>query len=76
MNALSELEALTRLCRGLGASPEQAAVMAGQLSKRADQLIVERGWSREMAMAHLLKLVTKGAAGEAPPGFEGGRPPA
>lgn len=67
----SELESLMQLCRGLGAGEAQARVMADQLMKRCDQLATERRWTREAAMAHLLTLVTKGARGEAPAGFEG-----
>ena len=73
---MSEHEQLAALCRKMGAAPAQAEAMATQLAKRADQLAVERGITRVDAMAHLLQLVVKGRSGEAPPGFEGGRPPA
>ena len=33
---MNELAQLTQLCRGLGATPEQADIMARQLIKRAD----------------------------------------
>ena len=42
--------------------------MAAQLAKRATQLAVERGLTREVAMARLLEAVVKGRAGEAPTG--------
>jgi len=64
---------LTGYCRKLGASSEQAEVMARQLLKRADQLAIERKQSREECMAYLLRLVAQGRAGQVPPGFE---PPA
>lgn len=70
---MDERAQLTRLCRGLGATAEQAGAMAGQLSKRADQLAAERGQTREEAMAYLLRLVVQGRRGEVPPEFQ---PPA
>jgi hypothetical protein len=73
---MSEHDQLVALCRKMGAAPAQADAMAAQLAKRADQLAAERGITRVDAMAHLLQLVVKGRSGEAPPGFEGGRPPA
>lgn len=63
---MTELEQLTRLCERLGAGPAQAATMAAQLSKRADQLALERGMAREEAMRRLLEVVVKGRAGEVP----------
>lgn len=71
---MTELEQLTALCRRLGADEAQAATMAAQLLKRADQLAAERGLTRESALAYLLDLVVKGRAGETPPGFSP-RPP-
>lgn len=69
---MTEREQLIQLCSKLGApTPAAAATMADQLSKRCDQLMAQRGLSRVEAMAYLLQLVTKGAQGEAPPGFEG-----
>lgn len=69
---MTEREQLIQLCSKLGApTPAAAATMADQLSKRCDQLVAQRGISRMEAMAYLLQLVTKGAQGEAPPGFEG-----
>ena len=70
---MDELAPLTRLCRGLGATPEQADAMARQLLKRADQLVVERGQTREAAMDSLLRLVVQGRSGEVPKEFS---PPA
>ena len=69
---MNEREQLIQLCTKLGApTPTAAAIMADQLGKRCDQLVVQRGISRVEAMGYLLQLVTKGAQGEAPPGFEG-----
>ena len=70
---MNELAQLTRVCRELGAPPEQAEVMARQLIKRADQLVVERGQTREEVVAYLLRLVGQGRSGEVPPEFQ---PPA
>lgn len=69
---MTERDQLIQLCTKLGAPNEAAAAtMADQLLKRCDQLVAQRGLSRVEAMGHLLQLVTKGAQGEAPPGFEG-----
>ena len=67
---MNELEQLTQLCARLGASPAQAAVMAAQLSRRADQLAAARGISRPAALASLLDLVVQGRAGEVPARFQ------
>jgi hypothetical protein len=67
---MDELVQLTTLCRGLGATPEQADAMARQLSKRADQLVSERGQTREEVMAYLLRLVVQGRSGEVPKEFQ------
>ena len=69
---MDELAQLTGLCRKLGASPDQAETMAWQLIKRADQLVRDRGQTREEAMAYLLRLVVEGRRGETPREF---RPP-
>lgn len=61
---MNETEQLTELCRRLGASPAQAATMAAQLLKRADQLAQERGIERTAALAYLIDLVIKGRSGE------------
>lgn len=66
---MSELEQLTQLCGRLGATPSQAATMAAQLLKRADQLAVERNTTREAALKGLLEVLVKGRAGEVPPQF-------
>ena len=66
---MTEHEQLTQLCERLGASPAQASTMAMQLLKRADQLAVERGITREAALKGLLDVVVKGRAGEVPPQF-------
>ncbi len=62
-----ELDQLTALCARLGAPPQQAATMAAQLLKRADQLATERSISRTAALAHLVELVIRGRSGEALP---------
>lgn len=61
---MNELEQLTQLCVRLGASRAQAATMAAQVLKRADQLAAARGTTREAELARLLELVVKGRAGE------------
>ena len=66
---MSELEQLTTICRRLGAEEGRAAVMAAQLSKRADQLAAERGIPRVQAMQHLLTVLVEGRQGNVPPGF-------
>ena len=66
---MTEQEQLTQVCERLGAPPAQAATMAAQLLKRAAQLAVERGGTREAALARLMELVTKGRAGEVPADF-------
>jgi len=71
---MTERDQLIQLCLKLGApTPAAAATMAEQLSKRCDQLVATRGMDRVEAMAYLLQLVSKGAQGESPPGFEGVR---
>lgn len=66
---MTEVEKLTQLCERLGASRAQAATMAAQLLKRADQLALERGLTREAALAGLLEVLVKGRAGEVPARF-------
>jgi hypothetical protein len=63
---VSELEKVTLLCERLGAPSEQAAVMAKQLLKRADQISVERKIPREQAMEQLLKILVEGRQGNVP----------
>jgi hypothetical protein len=67
---MTELEQLTQLCERLGARPAQAATMAAQLLKRADQLATERQITREAALKGLLEVLVKGRAGEVPPRFQ------
>lgn len=67
---MNELAQLTRVCRGLGAPPEQADTLARQLIKRADQLVIERGQTREEVLAYLLRLVVQGRSGEVPQEFQ------
>jgi hypothetical protein len=63
---MDEHAQLAELCRRLGAKPEQADAMAGQLLKRADQLADERRQTQAEAMAYLLRLVVEGRGGEIP----------
>jgi hypothetical protein len=70
---VSELEKVTQLCVRLGATPDQAVVMAAQLLKRADQISAERGLGREEAMAQLLEILVQGRQGVVPAAF---KPPA
>ena len=60
---------LAQVFEKLGASPAQARAMAAQLLKRAAQHATERGVSREVALARLLELVSKGRSGEVPAEF-------
>lgn len=66
---MPESEQIAALCAQLGAAPEQAATMARQLLKRADQLSRERGITRETALAQLLQILVEGHQGNVPPGF-------
>lgn len=72
---MTELEQLTQLCGQLGAPPAQAATMAAQLLKRAEQISVERGITRDAALQSLLEVVIKGRAGEVPARFSPPKPP-
>lgn len=72
---MDELAPLTKLCRNLGATPEQADTMARQLIKRADQLVAERGQTREAALEYLLRLVVQGRSGDVPAEFQPSVPP-
>jgi len=67
---VSEIEKITVLCERLGAPPAQAATMAAQLLKRAEQLSAERGIAREAAMAQLLEILIQGRQGNVPPSFK------
>lgn len=73
---MNEHEQLMTLCAGLGASPEQAQIMARQLAKRCDQWVAERGMTRTEAMGRLLQMVVKGRMGEVVPEFPATQPPA
>lgn len=66
---MNDQEQLTSLCMQLGAPREQAAVMASQLLKRAEQLARERNTTREAELQRLLELVTSGRRGEVPKNF-------
>lgn len=67
---MSDVEQITVICERLGAPPEQAATMARQLLKRADQLSAERGIPRATALAQLLQILVEGRQGNVPPGFQ------
>lgn len=67
---MSELEKITQLCTKLGATPEQAATMARQLVKRADQISAERGIQRTEAMAQLMHILAEGRQGNVPMAFK------
>ena len=49
--------------------------MAAQLLKRAGQLALERGITREVALQGLIEVLVKGRAGEVPPAFSSAPPP-
>ena len=72
---MTEMEQLSQLCERLGAPPAQAAAMAAQLLKRADQLALERNRPREETLGHLLRLLVQGRAGEVPADFPATHPP-
>ena len=72
---MSDLEKITELCVRLGSPPEQAATMAKQLLKRAEQISTERGIRRDEAMAQLLQILVQGSQGEVPPAFKPPLPP-
>jgi hypothetical protein len=67
---MSDLEKVTQLCTRLGASPAQAATMAAQLLKRAEQISAERKITREAAMAQLLQILIEGRQGNVPPAYQ------
>lgn len=66
---MTELEQLTQLCERLGAPRAQAAAMAAQLLKRAEQIARERGGTPATALQRLLDLVVQGRAGKVPAEF-------
>ena len=67
---MTEHEQLVQLCEKMGSPHDQAATMARQIVKRADQLVETRGLSRIDAMAHLLRVLIKGRNGEGPDELE------
>lgn len=73
---MTELEQLAALCERLGAPRAQAATMAAQLLKRAEQLAAERGVTREAALKRLLDLMVQGRSGVPPAEFPPTAPPA
>ena len=72
---MSDLEKVTELCTKLGAAHGQAATMARQLVKRADQIAAERGIPRETAMAQLLQILVEGRQGNVPEAYKPPVPP-
>jgi len=58
----AELEQIASALVALGCPPSKSREMAAQLDKRADQLVAERGGSREQALSHLLSLMRQGWA--------------
>ena len=66
MNTEEQVEQLEKVFLSRGASSSQAKVMASQLSKRADQWVVERGMSRLEALKRLLEIVISGRDGVVP----------
>ncbi|MGF1448546.1 MAG: hypothetical protein ACFB20_03925 [Opitutales bacterium] len=58
---------LTRAFEAMGAPDRQAAVMARQLLKRADQLAAERQIEPVEALGYLLKVTESGRKGEVHP---------
>lgn len=59
-----KIEEIAGLLKAMGCPPEKCEVMAAQLDKRVGQLMQERGWSYEHALAHLLKLMSGGWAAQ------------
>jgi hypothetical protein len=55
-------EQLAAVLERLGCPHEKCAEMAAQLDKRAQQLAVQQGRSREETLTHLLKLMSEGWA--------------
>lgn len=67
---MDELGKLIDYCRSLGATQNQAEIMARQLLKRAEQLGIARKLTREEAMDYLLRIVAQGRTGEVPKEFQ------
>jgi hypothetical protein len=57
---MESLEDLAALLVSLGCPAGKSHEMAAQLDKRARQLSVEKGKTREEALAHLLNLMKQG----------------
>ena len=56
----TELQQLAQLLVTLGCPGDKSAEMAAQLDKRAAQLAIAKGRTREEALAHLLSLMKQG----------------
>lgn len=59
------LEMLSQAMIQLGCPVEKALEMAGQLDKRARQIMSEKGQSYEQALSYLLNLLKQGWAAKA-----------
>lgn len=59
----NELKQMSVFFRSLGATESQAATMAAQLLKRAEQIASERGVPRLEAVDYLLKVAIAGREG-------------
>lgn len=66
---MSDLEKITLICQRLGAGSGQAATMAAQLLKRAEQIAAERKITKEAALGQLLEILVQGRQGNVPPSF-------
>lgn len=55
---------LAKALETLGCPAAKSEEMAAQLEKRANQLVAERGWTRERALVHLLGLMRGGWAAQ------------
>lgn len=73
--AREELGALAGVLAALGCPGEKCAEMAGQLDKRARQLMAERNQTREQSLAYLLGLMSQGWAAHACGASDGLLPP-
>lgn len=69
---MSEQSGLSDFFLNLGADATQAATMARQLARRADQVAAERGIPRDQALAELLRKIAEGRAGRMPDDRGGG----
>ncbi|MDQ8203368.1 hypothetical protein [Pelagicoccus sp. SDUM812003] len=65
MGKEEEERQIAQLLQQMGASQNQAVVMARQLSKRADQISSDEGCSRFDALRRLLEMVKSGREGNA-----------